>query len=352
MIDAAPPDAASPIAIRERGWWRVLVATLLFLFVPVTPMLRILLPVEQTVVLLAPALAVSALVGAVAGGRWPLAIVWTGLAGWVIWQFVSGAGTVALLTAGWSVLLAGAFGAISLVRTRGLLAFPSMFPRALAAIAIASALAAGVTLSVRGGRTAILDVVQTEAESKSQAALGAWRQTTGTPEWSQFTVQHPDASTMSKRVEEQLQSAPRYASVFFPSLLALESLAALALSWAVYHRVGRARIGPPMSALRDFRFDDHLVWGLIAGLILVVVPASESVGRVGANALVFFGLLYALRGLGVAIWFLAPSRLVMALLIGFALLFWNVLGVLALALGLGDTWLDWRARARQHAVRK
>lgn len=352
MIDAVPPDVSSPIAIRERGWWRVLVATLVFLFVPVTPMLRILLPVEQTVVLLAPALAVSALVGALAGGRRPLAIVWTGLASWVVWQFVSGAGTVALLTAVWSVLLAGAFGAVSLVRTRGLVVFPSMFPRALAAIAVASALAAGVTLSIRGGRTAVLDVVQTEAESRSRIALGAWHQTTGTPEWSQFTVQHPDAATVSKRVEQQLQSAPRYASVFFPSLLALESLAALALSWAVYHRVGRSRIGQPMSALRDFRFDDHLVWGLIAGLVLVVVPASESFSRVGANCLVFFGFLYALRGLGVAIWFLAPSRLVMALLIGFALLFWNVLGVLALALGLGDTWLDWRARARQHAVKK
>ena len=27
-------------------------------------------------------------------------------------------------------------------------------------------------------------------------------------------------------------------------------------------------------------------------------------------------------------------------------LFWNVLGVMALGLGVGDTWLDWRSRAR------
>ena len=57
-------------------------------------------------------------------------------------------------------------------------------------------------------------------------------------------------------------------------------------------------------------------------------------------------MLYALRGLGVLVWFLAPGRFVMALLIGFAVLFWNVLGVLALGLGLGDTWLDWRSRPK------
>ena len=136
------------------------------------------------------------------------------------------------------------------------------------------------------------------------------------------------------------------ALILFPAMLALESLAALGLAWALYHRIGRSRLGPPLGALKDFRFNDQLVWGLIAGLVMVVVPPLAQLRAVGANLLVFFGALYALRGLGVVMWFLAPGRFVLALLIGFAVLFWHVIGVLALGLGAGDTWLDWRRRVR------
>jgi hypothetical protein len=56
-------------------------------------------------------------------------------------------------------------------------------------------------------------------------------------------------------------------------------------------------------------------------------------------------------------WFLAPGALAVTLLVGFAMLWWPVLNavavlgfmLLALAafgLGLGDTWADWRRRAR------
>jgi hypothetical protein len=50
-------DDATLEATRERGWWRIVIAVALFLFVPMTPLLRIMLPVEQTILLLAPALA-------------------------------------------------------------------------------------------------------------------------------------------------------------------------------------------------------------------------------------------------------------------------------------------------------
>jgi hypothetical protein len=62
---------------------------------------------------------------------------------------------------------------------------------------------------------------------------------------------------------------------------------------------------------------------------------------------VFFSALYVLRGLGVLAWFMADRRLALAMLILLALLFTPAVGALALALGLGDTWLDWRGRARQ-----
>ena len=39
-VASEPP----PIAVRERGWWRVVLATLLFLFVLATPVIRIAVP--------------------------------------------------------------------------------------------------------------------------------------------------------------------------------------------------------------------------------------------------------------------------------------------------------------------
>ncbi len=96
--------------------------------------------------------------------------------------------------------------------------------------------------------------------------------------------------------------------------------------------------------MREFRFSDQLVWGLIVGLVVVLLPSLAAIRPIGLNLLVFFGALYALRGFGVLAWFLAPDRIGLAPLIGFALLMPPLVGALALGLGLGDTWVDWRTR--------
>ena len=339
---------AEPEIERERGWGRVVVGVVLFIVMPMTPVLRVLLPVDETLVLLAPLLASGALVGWWVGGRLSLAALWTGLAGWILWQFTSGRGTFALLVCGWAVLLAATFGALSLVERRAAVA-ARLFPRAMGAIGLALVLATGVAALVPPGFPAMRESVRTEVYRRADEAVQSWRQTTSTPEWTTLAADNSWAGDMARQLEQQLKGTPEVALALFPSLLALQSLGALALAWAMYHRVGRARLGPPLAPLRDFRFSDQFVWGLIAGLVMVVVPGLGALSTFGANLLVFFGVVYALRGMGVLLWFLAPGRLVMALLVTFAVLFWHVLGVFALGLGLGDTWLDWRARARQNA---
>ena len=97
--------------------------------------------------------------------------------------------------------------------------------------------------------------------------------------------------------------------------------------------------------MREFRFNDQWVWGFIAGLMLVVLPGFAPMPLVGYNLLAFFGVLYAARGFGVLVWLLAPGRIVTVLLVLFAAFFWYMVGPLALGLGVGDTWLDWRTRA-------
>ena len=168
----------------------------------------------------------------------------------------------------------------------------------------------------------------------------------------------PQVASLPNEVETQLNAMARTGTGLFPSLLA-----------ARVARGARARVGDVSTAspargsahrcgfLKDFRFNDQFVWGLIAGLTIVIVPALEFLEGTGRNLLVFFGALYAIRGFGVLSWFLAPGALAAALLVGFAMLWWPVLNavavlgfmLLALAafgLGLGDTWADWRSRAR------
>jgi len=169
---------------------------------------------------------------------------------------------------------------------------------------------------------------------------------TGLQEWKDFVAQNPSAGEMADLVETQLTALPSSARTLFPSLAALEALVALALAWALYHRLGRARLGPPLGTIRDFRFNDQMVWGVVGGLALVLLPGVALVRAIGANLLLFFGALYTVRGVGVFMWMASPGRLATAALVVLALLFWNVLGVMALGLGVGDTWLDWRSRAR------
>jgi hypothetical protein len=134
--------------------------------------------------------------------------------------------------------------------------------------------------------------------------------------------------------------------LLFPGLLAIQTVAALALAAWFAGRIGgdgRMRLRP----LREFRFDDHLVWGLIVGLALAVAPLGESAARVGYNLLFVMAALYAVRGLGVFL-FLVKSRppavvLVFAGIAAFFLYF--ILVPATVLVGLADTWLDVRGRA-------
>lgn len=329
--------------VRERGWRGPILATLALLILPGTPMLRLLLPVDQTLLLLAPALAVCAVAGWRAGGRIPVALFWTAFAAWILWQPGNDApGAFSLLARGWGAMLAAAFGAVLLVRTG-----ERFLPRALLTLGVALVLGAAVAAVSAGSLRAAWEIVATELAGRADLARQQWTEVTGSDGWTELLRDSPEtARAVSDEVDRQLVSLPEAGRVLFPALLLLESLAALALAWAVYHRVGRARLGPPLARLRDLRFHDALVWGVVAGLLLMVLPLSGLARGIGVNLLVFFGALYALRGLGVIIWFLAPGRWMAVFLTLFALFFGNVVGVVAVGVGLGDTWFDWRRRGR------
>ena len=333
-------DAVTPVA-RERGWRRLLPALLLFLILPAVPHLRMLAPVELTHFLLVPAIAACALAGWWAGGRASIAFVWLGLAAWMAWFGAGAAPPAVNLAKGWGVVLGAAFGLVCVLG-----AGRSFFARALTAIAIALLVGLGAAAFSTGGLSRLGRIHGAELDRRVVSATTGLQALERTREWQDFSTRNPGAAGLRNEAERQLRFVGEASRVAFPALLALESLAALALAWGVFHRISRTRIGPALAPLREFRFNDQLVWGLVVGTAAVVVPQLRELRGVGINLLVFFGALYLMRGLGVLTWFLAPGRLVTALLIGFAVLAWPLFGVFALGLGLGDTWLDWRSRPR------
>jgi hypothetical protein len=349
---AEPPTGGRPLA--ERGWWRLLLALAAFLLVPALPQFRALLPIEHTMILLVPALAACCLVGWWAGGRLLLAAIWVGLAVLVAVQTPAAPSVHYNLARGWSLLLAGAFGLVCLFGARR-----PFFPRALTALTVALVLAFAMSAAgpMNGGQ--LREAISAEFGRRNAETMAAMRQilTQYSGPWRRLVSRVPRAGELPQQTERQLRALSDAGAQVFPALLALESLGALAFAWAAYHRLSRTRLGSPLAPLKEFRFNDQLVWGLIVGLTIVFLPTLSGFRPAGSNLLVFFGALYALRGLGVLAWFLAPGALVGGLTVGFAMLLWPVLNVVAvlgftllliaaLGLGLGDTWADWRRRPR------
>jgi hypothetical protein len=272
-----------------------------------------------------------------------------GLAVWVL-TLPATPGSIDNLVRGWCLLLAGAFGLISLFGIQR-----PFFNRALTATGLALGLVLLMTLRGPFTVTKTRSALQMELAKRSTSTAAFFRN---------YARQNPDANKqmpqlapMLDEFEEGLKATSEEAVRLAPSLVLLESLVALALAWTTYHRIARTRLGAPLGPLKDFRFNDQLVWGLIAGLAIVFVPGLDFMNGVGRNLLVFFGALYAIRGLGVLSWFMPPGAFATVLGLGFIMLWWPVLNavavlgfmLLALAafgLGLGDTWADWRRRAR------
>jgi len=232
---------------------------------------------------------------------------------------------------GWAIVLGGVFTALTLLRPKWRLT-----ARALAATAATAAFVGGV-VAIRGGAWARLDaavgrLVQGELDVTVQAltALGG-------------------SGTVTQDTLAIMQDLASVRVAVFPALLALESIAALCVAWWARGRLlGDRERG--LSPLRDFRFNDHLVWVLVLGLLLLVVQ-SGAAARVGSNALVLMGALYALRG--AAVFLFVSGGMSFVWYVVFALLLVLVppvmLGTAAL-IGIGDTWLDLRSRTADEAA--
>jgi hypothetical protein len=308
---------------------------------------RVIIPVEQTMLLLVPAVATCAAVGWWAGGRLALPLLWSALALWVLLQpLPKVASGYPQLARGWGLLVAASFGVICLVGARR-----PFLMRALSALGLACAASVAALAVTRQHPGRLEQVMITEYARRVESSLAGWERHTRQPAWRTFAERNPEIAARAEEWASDLRSVPPIAAQLVPALVGLESLAALCLAWGLYHRLSRVPLGEPLGPLRSFRFNDQLVWPLVVGATLVLLPTLADWRMLGVNMLIFFGALYALRGLGILTWW-APNRaaafavLGLALLLpllGVAMLCWT-LAVVALVLGLGDTWGDWRNR--------
>jgi hypothetical protein len=155
-----------------------------------------------------------------------------------------------------------------------------------------------------------------------------------------------EVSAVIGAVESSALATARAVATLLPALVLLQSVAALAAAWAVYRAVARHPEGASLPRLREFRFSDHLIWGVVAALIALVLPGLAALRSVGLNLAVFFGGLYVARGLGVlaalaaAVGFGGPLAVTLVTFVTLFLL--PIAAVTALAVGVTDTWVDWR----------
>jgi hypothetical protein len=158
----------------------------------------------------------------------------------------------------------------------------------------------------------------------------------------------PGTSNLIASLESSLALGVRLVSSLFPGLLLLQSIAALALAWALYHRLAERPQGEPLGRLAAFRFNDHLIWGVAVSLLVLVLPRLGWVNALGGNLLVFFGGLYVVRGTAVLMAVAAAAGiggpLAVVAVVFVTLFLAPVAALAALALGLSDTLMDWRRR--------
>ncbi|HTD82165.1 MAG TPA: DUF2232 domain-containing protein [Gemmatimonadaceae bacterium] len=329
---------ATTKAGKKRSWWPLFWGLVCLLICPYLPLLVSLFPIQQTLLLLVPAVAACSIVGWRLGGRAALALIWIALSVWMLLQPAGESGTqYDQMARGWAVLLAASFGLVSLWST----ATP-FFSRALASVGIATGIAFLIALAAPSGIARFQHAAGEELTRRTSNMIEVIQTSLDDPQSRATLDKFPGVEEVDERAIDMMREIPQRAATLLPALLALESLAVLALAWGVYWRLTPILIGPPLSPLTEFRFNDQLVWGLAVGATLCLLPAFQEGKNAGYNLLLFFGTLYLIRGTGVLAW-IARGRYLLLIVLG---LIPQVYIIVTLALGLGDTWLDLRRRAK------
>jgi hypothetical protein len=314
-----PSTPQQPVILRERSGWGAPIALTLVAatFSVAQPGLLLLIPLGLLLLAAPPRRPALVVLGA-----FLLAFVLVGQAGDVLWWFGRG----------WALMLGALFLVITVLRPES-----SFLDRALGTV-FGTAVGAAGLLAVRSGWTSLDMTVAQKLRESASAAEAQFGPAFAARKWNTQPL-------------EAMHRAADLQALVFPALLALASLAALGVTWWVWRRV-TVRDANPLSALREFRFRDELVWLVVAAVLLVVLPLGQIASRAGTNLATFMGALYALRGLAIIVAvYGVPSPFQFLLGMMLLVFLFPIMIASTVVLGLTDTWVDLRSRARSSSPR-
>ncbi len=152
----------------------------------------------------------------------------------------------------------------------------------------------------------------------------------------------------------------RFVSLTWPGMLALQTLAGLALAWQLYGRVAAlaSTESAPPARFRDFYMGDGWVWGIVAWLGVLILPVSSFVQVAGTNLGLVASTLYVLRGAAIVVTFaeafgISALTLVIVAAVAAALAVPLVFVLPGLCtLGITDTWYQYRRRLAEARERQ
>ena len=233
------------------------------------------------------------------------------------------------LERGWALLLGGSFVGLSIVRPK-----MKISDRALEAV-FGALMVLVILMTLIPGAWNVVDWVISDRVRATVAQVIAF----GGSEW----LTPAFISALYQTAEVQV--------LIFPALTALASMSALLLSWWLF-TLFSGRSEEVLGSVKNFRFNDHLIWIFVVGLFLLFTRWSEPLQRVGSNAVVFIGALCAVRGAAVIVFITGGFSV-----LGYAMTIFGlvivppiVLGG-AILIGIADIYLDFRKRSEQLAAR-
>ena len=189
----------------------------------------------------------------------------------------------------------------------------------------------------------------------------------GTDGWGQLAWEATRrAGLMLRAIVERVPDAfnayepmVRVVALTWPGILALKTLAGLALAWQLHLRLTSPALGAPLARFRDFSMGDVWVWGIVAWLGVLILPVSGTLEVAGTNLGLVASTLYVLRGAAIVVTFAEAFGISAAALViaagAAAALALPLLFVLPglCTLGITDTWYQYRRRLaerRTHAT--
>jgi hypothetical protein len=172
-----------------------------------------------------------------------------------------------------------------------------------------------------------------------------------------------EVSSSGRAFIERMADAGRSIAQLFPARLIISGILGLVVAATWHQRITHRPFGRAVDRLGSFRFTDHLIWLVVLGVAVLVVPQVQGFEAladrsplwemllftvsywipVATNLLVICGALYVARGAAVVRKMLRPGPAIALAVIATMFLLPFALAGLA-ALGVADTWIDFRQR--------